>query len=62
MIRGDNRRDYLQRLAADYNTGQSIRQLAARHNKSYGAIHHALTQAGVTFRPRGGANNTRRTR
>jgi hypothetical protein len=45
-------------LAELYQRGDSIRALMARTGRSYGAIHRLLTiDAGITLRPRGGANN-----
>ncbi len=47
------------RLSADltksYQSGKSIRELAAKHNRSYGFIHRVLLEAGVELRGRGGA-------
>jgi glycine cleavage system regulatory protein len=38
--------------------GESIRDLMSRTGRSYGAIYRLLTiDAGITLRPRGGANN-----
>ncbi|MFM9462624.1 helix-turn-helix domain-containing protein [Streptomyces scabiei] len=47
------------RLAADlkkkYDGGASIRVLTEDAGRSYGFVHRILTEAGVTFRGRGGA-------
>jgi hypothetical protein len=47
------------KLAADlkkrYNSGESIRSLAASTGRSYGFVHRILTENGVTLRGRGGA-------
>ena len=47
------------KLAADlkkrYETGTSIRDLAADTGRSYGFVHRILGEAGVTLRGRGGA-------
>ena len=47
------------RLSADltkaYQGGKSIRELAHKHNRSYGFIHRVLNEAGVELRGRGGA-------
>ncbi|WP_374117241.1 helix-turn-helix domain-containing protein [Streptomyces sp. RKAG293] len=39
---------------AMYDAGASIREIAERTHRSYGGVHHALVQAGVDFRNRGG--------
>ncbi|MEV7628785.1 helix-turn-helix domain-containing protein [Actinoplanes sp. NPDC089786] len=39
---------------AAYQRGDSIRTIAATTRRSYANIHAILTDAGVTFRPRGG--------
>ena len=47
------------KLAADlkkrYNSGESIRSLAASTGRSYGFIHRILSENGVSLRGRGGA-------
>jgi predicted transcriptional regulator len=47
------------KLAADlkkrYDSGTSIRDLAADTGRSYGFVHRVLTESGVTLRGRGGA-------
>ncbi len=47
------------KLAADlkrkYNSGASIRALAAETGRSYGFVHRMLSETGVTLRGRGGA-------
>ncbi len=51
------------KLAADmksqYESGQSIRELAASTGRSYGFVHRMLTESGVTLRGRGGATRGR---
>lgn len=37
-----------------YGAGHSIRDMARRFHRSYGAIHALTTQAGVEKRPKGG--------
>mgnify|MGYP001436628772 CR=1 FL=1 len=37
-----------------YDSGASIRALAQETGRSYGGVHRLLTDAGVTFRSRGG--------
>ncbi len=48
-------------LRARYETGVSIRGLAAEYGGSYGLIHKLLVEAGATLRPRGGAWRKKRT-
>jgi hypothetical protein len=57
-LTGEERASLAAELAAFYQRGDSIRALMARTGRSYGAIHRLLTiDAGITLRPRGGANN-----
>jgi hypothetical protein len=46
---------FLQRIAAEYTAGDTIRSLATRYGYSYGGMHSLLRRARVVFRPRGGA-------
>ncbi|MUM22787.1 transcriptional regulator [Mycobacterium sp. CBMA271] len=43
-------------LKSAYEKGASIRVLAAQSGRSYGYIHRALVESGVTLRGRGGPN------
>ncbi|MFE9813423.1 helix-turn-helix domain-containing protein [Streptomyces sp. NPDC005227] len=51
-------------LAADlksaYDSGASIRTLAAEHGWSYGFVHDLLRKAGTQLRPRGGSTRAQR--
>jgi hypothetical protein len=51
------------KLAADlkkrYDSGESIRALAAATGRSYGFVHRILTESGVSLRGRGGATRGR---
>jgi Helix-turn-helix domain len=51
------------KLAADlkkrYDSGESIRALAAMTGRSYGFVHRILTENGVSLRGRGGATRGR---
>jgi hypothetical protein len=51
------------KLAADlkkrYDSGESIRALAATTGRSYGFVHRILTENGVALRGRGGATRGR---
>lgn len=50
-------RDVLARdLARRYRAGASIRSLSRDAGRSYGLVQKLLTEAGVEFRPRGGAD------
>ena len=53
---GRNDRD---KLAVDlrkkYDSGKSIRELAASTGRSYGFVHRILSESGTTLRGRGGA-------
>ncbi|MGH3956000.1 helix-turn-helix domain-containing protein [Mycobacteroides salmoniphilum] len=48
-------------LKAAYEQGASIRTLAADAGRSYGYVHRALVESGVTLRGRGGPNRRGRT-
>lgn len=52
----DERRAMAQVLAQRYRDGASIRSLAADFGRSYGFVQRLLREAGVTARPRGGAD------
>ena len=51
------------KLAADlkkrYDSGESIRALAATTGRSFGFVHRILTENGVSLRGRGGATRGR---
>jgi|SRR5580698_6248015 hypothetical protein len=46
-------------LGKRYDSGESIRTLAASTGRSYGFVHRILTETGVTLRGRGGATRGR---
>jgi len=54
-LRDASRNELAAHLRARYETGASIRGLAAAYSGSYGLIHKLLVESGATFRPRGGA-------
>lgn len=54
-LTGSRREQLAGELAAAYQSGQSIRQLAAETGRSYGAVHRLLVDHGVPLRSRGGA-------
>ncbi|MET8509974.1 helix-turn-helix domain-containing protein [Streptomyces sp. NPDC004787] len=45
-------------LREEYEAGSSIRVLAARNQRSYGATHRLLVESGAVFRSRGGQKRT----
>lgn len=67
-ILGTERTKLGKQLAARYEKGASIRELAEVTGRSYGFIHRLLSESGVALRGRGGATRkqppgtTRKTR
>lgn len=59
-VTGSERSDLATELKKRYESGESIRSLAAGTGRSYGFVHRLLSEAGVSLRGRGGA--TRRSR
>ncbi|MEB3068475.1 helix-turn-helix domain-containing protein [[Mycobacterium] vasticus] len=49
-------------LRSAYESGASIRTLAASTGRSYGTVHSLLREAGCTMRSRGGPNHCTRSR
>lgn len=54
-VTGAERTKLAAELKKRYDSGESIRSLAASTGRSYGFIHRILTESGVTLRGRGGA-------
>lgn len=54
-VTGDDRSQLATDLKSRYDSGESIRSLAAATGRSYGFIHRLLTETGVQLRGRGGA-------
>ena len=54
-VTGADRTKLATDLKKRYNSGESIRSLAASTGRSYGFIHRILSENGVTLRGRGGA-------
>src|ERR1700685_3038049 len=54
-VTGADRSKLAASLSRRYNSGESIRSLAASTGRSYGFVHRILTETGVTLRGRGGA-------
>jgi Helix-turn-helix domain len=57
-VTGTDRSKLAITLGRRYETGESIRSLAASTGRSYGFVHRILTENGVTLRGRGGATRT----
>jgi hypothetical protein len=54
-VTGADRAKLASDLKKRYNSGESIRSLAASTGRSYGFIHRILSENGVALRGRGGA-------
>ena len=54
-ITGGDRAKLAGDLKSRYESGASIRELAAETGRSYGFVHRILAESGVTLRGRGGA-------
>ena len=59
-VTGVDRSKLATTLGKRYDSGESIRSLAASTGRSYGFVHRILTQMGVTLRGRGGATRSRK--
>lgn len=58
-ITGAEREKLAKTLKKRYESGSSIRELAAETQRSYGFVHRILTDSGVELRGRGGATRGR---
>ena len=56
-VTGADRAKLASDLKKRYNSGESIRSLAASTGRSYGFIHRILSENGVALRGRGGATS-----
>lgn len=54
-VTGPDRAKLASDLKKRYDSGESIRALAATTGRSYGFVHRILTENGVSLRGRGGA-------
>jgi predicted transcriptional regulator len=54
-ITGNDRDKLATDLRKKYDSGKSIRELAASTGRSYGFVHRILSESGATLRGRGGA-------
>jgi hypothetical protein len=57
-VTGVDRSKLATQLRRRYDSGESIRSLAASTGRSYGFVHRILTETGVTLRGRGGATRS----
>ncbi len=57
---GPERARFAAELKQAYLNGTSIRELAEQTDRSFGWIHRMLSEAGVTFRSRGGPTRAAR--
>lgn len=61
-VTGSERTELARELAARYQAGDSIRELAESQGRSYGFVHRLLSESGVQLRGRGGATRDRAAR
>ena len=61
-VTGVDRSKLATTLSKRYDSGESIRSLAASTGRSYGFVHRILTETGVTLRGRGGATRRSKTK
>ena len=54
-VTGSDRTKLASDLKKRYDSGESIRSLAAATGRSYGFVHRILSETGVSLRGRGGA-------
>jgi Helix-turn-helix domain len=54
-VTGADREKLASELKSRYESGDSIRALAAATERSYGFVHRILTESGASLRGRGGA-------
>jgi len=57
-VTGVDRSKLATTLGKRYDSGESIRSLAASTGRSYGFVHRILSETGVTLRGRGGATRS----
>ena len=61
-VTGADRSKLATLLGRRYDSGESIRSLAASTGRSYGFVHRILTENGVVLRGRGGATRSGKAR
>lgn len=54
-VTGDDRSSLSSSMRQRYESGESVRSLAASTGRSYGFVHRLLSESGATMRSRGGA-------
>lgn len=59
-VTGGERDRLATELRRKYDSGESIRSLAASTGRSYGFVHRMLSESGTSLRGRGGATRGRR--
>jgi hypothetical protein len=59
-VTGADREKLAKDLKKRYESGKSIRELAADTSRSYGFVHRILSDAGVELRGRGGATRRKK--
>ncbi len=59
-ITGADRVELSEALRRQYESGATIRALAAATGRSYGFVHRVLAESGTTLRGRGGATRGQR--
>jgi hypothetical protein len=60
-VTGGDRESLSSRLKNRYESGESIRALAADSGRSYGFVHRILSESGASLRGRGGATRKKAT-
>lgn len=60
-VTGGERDSLTGKLRAKYESGASIRALAAEFGRSYGFVHRILSESGANLRGRGGATRRKST-
>ncbi len=59
-VTGDTRSTMAGELKSRYESGESIRSLAAATDRSYGFVHRILSESGAALRGRGGATRKKK--
>lgn len=59
-VTGDNRTQLAQNVKRQYDSGESIRDIAESTGRSYGFVHRLLSESGVKLRGRGGATRAKK--
>lgn len=59
-VTGDSRTQLAQNVKRQYDSGESIRDIAESTGRSYGFVHRLLSESGVKLRGRGGATRAKK--